>query len=404
MVAMSGTITKRSILDYAHIIRWCLGSDNAPIPKKNVDLELWADALDERKGQTKRADPGALRILCNQEEDDLWDSDVRSAARMAYRRRLVETPGVVVTSESPIDASIIIQAASPPTSTVVDQAFQTLRNKWLTPDGWPLADGLEVYRHAREMALGFFYIWDPRPPRDWMAARSDWCAVARAILTRSKTYDSEGQLKTAILDGTFDHPNADVAAHFLAEWLDIQDSFIPNTVPVWLDDSVLKHAAAWLNKNPPGIAWTEHTWFARELSKLSGCAYYGRKAQTDDGQPITKQDPSRSMICSIASCRTGQNLQAWSRNYILSPPPNALQTEQLMGRTHRDGQKADTVTFDIAMFCAEHVGAFWQSMRDADFTYTTTGSPQKLLLADHNIPTADDLMQRQDARWHKTSK
>jgi len=396
-VAMSGTVTKRSILDYTHILRWCL--DSPPIPKAYTELEAWADALDERKGQTKRADPGALRVLCNDEEDTLWKTEPRRAARLAYRRRLVETPGVVATKETPIDASITMRAVEAPESNEVDEAFHGLRSLWETPDGWPIADGLAMFRHARELALGFFYVWDPRPPMPWLEARRAWCAYVRKVLKHSRKLDSESQVRSYVqkqLEGR----TITEGPELLLAWLEVRDTFEPNTVPVWIDDSVIDLCAEWLDRTG-GIAWTEHRCFAERLAEKSGYDYYGRKGLNAERQPIEAADPKMPLIASIASNSTGRNLQAWHKNLIASMPANGMQTEQLMGRTHRDGQTADEVTFDVLVTCAEHVGAFWQAKRDSEFVFDSTGSPQKILVADIDVPTATDLAYRSGARWDK---
>lgn len=384
MIVMSGTITKRSLHDYVHLIRWALKTD-VPLPDGYTDLELWADALDERKGMLRRADPGAFRALCNAEEDRMWPTNPREYARRAYRRRLIDTSGVIATQETSVDASIVVKHVDPPASPAIDAAFDHMRKNWETPDGWPLADALQVYRHSRELALGFYYKWDPRPPRAWLDARKNWCAFVRSVLSRSRSLDSELQVKR-------EHPNAPE----LQTWLDVKDSFKPNTVPVWLDTSVLDLCAKWLNDND-GILWTEHIHFAERLSKMTGVPYYG-SGNVGDAE---KHPAGKSMILSIEAGREGLNLQAWSANFLASPPPNGERWEQLLGRTHRDGQQADEVSFDVACFSIEQCEAFWQARRDAEYVAASLGSPQKLLVADYSFPTTDDVVVLGGGRWRK---
>lgn len=62
-VAMSGTMIKDSLRNFAHLIRWSLGAENAPIPQTEGELDEWADALDERVNPMQRARPGALLDL-----------------------------------------------------------------------------------------------------------------------------------------------------------------------------------------------------------------------------------------------------------------------------------------------------------------------------------------------------
>jgi hypothetical protein len=381
-VGMSGTITKRSILDFAHVLRWTHAEP--PLPGNHTDLELWADALDERKGQLRRADPGALLVFCNDAERA---HEPRKAARLGFRRRLVETPGVVASKETPIDASLVVRALEPKPTPALEAAFERLRYTWETPDGWPIADGLAMFRHARELALGFYYVWNPRPPGNWLDARRAWSAYVRQVLSHSRTIDSELQVRQR--DEHVDECRA---------WLAVRDTFEPRTEPRWIDESVIDYCAAWAKSNG-GIVWVEHVCFGGALSQASGLPYFGRKGLDARGNMIEAH--VGPMIASIASNSTGRNLQAWSSNLITSMPANGMQTEQLFGRTHRDGQLADEVRFDVLTTCAEHVGAFWQARRDADFVFDATGSPQKLLLADHDMPTATSIALRSGALWDK---
>lgn len=384
MIVMSGTIAKRSLHDYAHLIRWALKTD-VPLPDGYNDLELWADALDERKGMLRRADPGALRVLCNTEENQMWPTNPREWARRAYRRRLIDTSGVVSTQETSVDASITVRCVEPPKSTAIDGAFEHLRKNWETPDGWPLADALQVYRHAREIALGFYYKWEPRPPRAWMEARKTWCAFVRETLSHSRALDSELQVKRQF-----------PASRELIAWDAVKHSFKPNTTLVWLDNSVVDYCKNWLNTEI-GILWTEHVLFAKRLSAETGTAYYG-SGNVGDAE---KHSTAKPMILSIEAGREGLNLQGWHSNCIISPPPNGERWEQLLGRTHRDGQEADEVSFDVAGFSIEHVEAFWQARSDAEYVAASLGSPQKLLVADYDFPTSSEVASLGGARWRK---
>lgn len=62
-VAMSGTMIKDSLRNFAHLLRWSLGAENAPIPQTEGELDEWADALDERVPPLQRMKPGALLEL-----------------------------------------------------------------------------------------------------------------------------------------------------------------------------------------------------------------------------------------------------------------------------------------------------------------------------------------------------
>ncbi len=429
--ALSGTVTKRSILDYAHILTWCLPAELLPIPTHHNDLMLWSEALDEKKGDFAPLDPGALEILCVDAADQiLWKTDRQTAARKTFRRRLVETPGVVATNETQVDASIIVRGLKCEMSPAVDEAFDLMRRTWETPDGWSIADPLTFARHARELALGFFYVWDPRPPIEWQQPRKEWHAHVRKVLKSSRKLDSELGVRKAVaaeLEASLPKewrpcareillPPTDVKKRSMSaaqrleysehlkrlaavgetdvkklegwlaalSWKGVQDTFTPNTLPVWIDASACEFAAKWSEKNA-GILWTEHKCVGERLRDEFGLVYYGRKGLDVNGRFIDNHEPKKSLVASRPANSEGRNLQAWSRNFILSLLPNGARNEQLMGRTHRPGQFADEVTFEFLVSCREHLQALDQAMNDARYIEHSTGSPQKLLLAAHDV-------------------
>lgn len=396
--AMSGTIMNRSLRECAHLMRWSLKPLKAPIPAGMSEVEDWADATDEKPNQPDEAQrkirPGALTVLCTAEER--LERNQVSAVRKALRRRFVETPGIVATAEGQLGSSLTIQGLETDVSPKVDEAFQTLRTTWTTPDGWPISDPMTLWRHARELALGFFYRWDPRPPEDWLNARKDWAATCRHILTTNRRdLDSELQVINAVDAGQYPE-----AVQALAEWRKFKPQFVPNTVPVWLDDSVIDTAARWA-QSAPGIIWTEHVAFAERLVWRTNLDYYGQKGLNRLGRPIEQHDPGASLIASVASNGEGRNLQAWNRNLIVSCLTSGKAWEQLLGRTHRDGQNADEVTADVILTCLEHVLAFEQARRDARYLEEITGQNQKLNFADIVVPSPEDVMFRTGPRWTK---
>jgi hypothetical protein len=442
--AFSGSATKRSILDYAHILAWCLPEKLFPLPTNHRDLTLWSDALDEKKDSVKKVDPGGLEILCvDQADRQLWLTDRVKAARHVFRRRMVETPGVVATHESSIDSTLIVRGVAVGLGPEVDDAFADLRELWETPDGWTIPDGVTFARHARELALGFYYIWDPRPPVDWQSARADWHKYVRSVLKHSRTHDSEKQVRNWVLtearkllpEGLHKlavelatpprhhekrtlntRQRSEAGAHLvqvllagarkpedvegptkLFAWKGIQDTFEPNTVPVWIDSAACSFATEWA-REAPGIIWVEHRCVGERLEREFGLTYYGRKGLNARGQFIDDHDPKQSLVASRPANGEGRNLQKWSRNLIMSLLPNGARNEQLLGRTHRPGQTADEITFEFLVSCVEHLEGFEQAMKDARYIEHSTGAPQKLLLA--TVDVDEKRLRGAGPRWN----
>jgi len=396
-IVLSGTLTGRTLRNYAHLLKWALKAEHFPLPDHYTEIEDWAEVLDTRTISSGGvpAMPGALMLLCTPEER--ISEDPTLAVRAAYKRRLTETPGVVSTGEGALGCSLMVQNLEIAVSPKVDDAFQVLRYTWTTPDGWPISEPMTLWRHARELALGFYYRWDPRPPDSWLLPRKDWAAWCRKILTENRrNLDSELQVVNAVDAGFY--PDA---KHALDEWRRVKPSFVPNTVPVWIDDSVLNACARWAHEHP-GIVWCEHVAFAEALAKKTNLSYYGRGGLDSQGNDVERHPPDQSLIASMGSVGEGRNLQAWCRNLITSCPTSGIQAEQVLGRTHRPGQLADEVTFDVLTTSIEHVLAFEQARRDAREEEQRTGLSQRLNFADIVFPTVEEIcMTHRGPRWIK---
>ncbi len=392
----SGTIMDRSVLEFAHILFWSLKGDS-PIPIDENELSDWSFAIDEKVEERRRYRPGALEKLVAPEDKDLPEL---TRIRRGFQRRLVETPGVVASTGSGerVNCSIRVNAITYPMKPITDQHFARLRAELKTPDeDWDV-EPVDVWRHARELALGFHMIWDPRPPEEWRNARSAWFSYVRRVLSRSHTIDSPHQAELAILDGTLRGEGAEL----LARWGEIEPTFIPNPVPVWHDDSAIKVAAKWMRKKgPAGIVWTSHRPFATRLAEVTGAPYFGQKGRSEDGTFIEDAPEGTTIIASIDACSEGLNLQfKWSRLLYTAIEESPTLLQQSAARVHRPRQKADEVSIDILLGCLEHAKAWRNVLANARAVQDTTGAEQKILLADVEWwPTDFEIDSFPGARW-----
>lgn len=371
-VALSGTITKRSLRDYAHILQWCLGAAHMPLPVHWAELESWAAALDQDADEDS-THFGALIHLCAE-----GDAQDLPGIRSAYRRRLTETWGVISTPDKAVDCSLVISRDVIKLPDHLRAAIQQTKATWTTPNGEAFADAFSLYRHVRELLLGLFYLWDPAAPREWLDARKSWASLCRAILQHNnRRLDSELQVTNAVDQGFY--PEATQA---LADWRAVKNTFTPRTIPVWLDDTVLNHVAAELQKHPGTICWIEHVHFGLRLARMTGLSYYQAQGLDERGRSIEDAPAGVSLLASIESNKEGRNLQRFSRNYFVSMLGDGQRTEQMLGRTHRQGQKEDEVTAKILITGPEHEDAIEKALAQARYTHETLGQAQKLLIAD----------------------
>jgi len=372
VVAMTGTVTKRSVRDYAHIVGWSLGAAASPLPNGWNELDSWSYALDppSRAEIERGEDERPVGALCDLPGD---------GARDGYRRRLTETFGVVSTKETAIDIPILIDRFRPPVPHAIRLAVEQMRETWATPDDMVFTDAPALWRHCRELALGFYYRWRDPPPKPWLDARRAWSSAAREIHTHGKRgLDTILQISNAIDAGLYPE-----ASEPLRAWRAIEGVYKPVTVPVWVDDYVIDALASDALSGPPTWYWTEHTAFAIRLAERTGLPYYGPGASTQEGRSILDHPRGSSGILSYHSCREGLDLQYVARNFFtFTPADGPDRFEQALGRTHRDGQEADEVIVRIVSTCQEHEKALDTLIRDAQYIQQTTGQQQKVLIAD----------------------
>jgi len=146
----------------------------------------------------------------------------------------------------------------------------------------------------------------------------------------------------------------------------------PPTVAVWIDDYLVRDAVAWAcAQDDPAILWYQSRAVESRLREL-GVPVYG----------AGHNPPKQGHLCgmSIRAHGVGKNLQhGWRTQLVLEPPSSGNVWEQLLGRTHRPGQEADSVQ----AYMYQHTEAFQQAIakarEDALYIQDTTGSRQKLV-------------------------
>lgn len=361
LVGMSGTITSKSLMDFAHLITMILRK-NSPVPTSFPEQLDWAAAIDVLDTEERRMAPGALMQLCERGEH----------VRSGFRRRLTDTRGCVATSEGAIGTSLIIRRVSVELDSQVRAVIDKTRETWSLGDE-EYEDALTHARALRQLATGFYYKWVwPAGKRDseWITARAEWHKEMREFLTRRARpgMDSPLLLAQAAASGRWE-------AEKWKAWDAVRNRPQPHVVAVWVSDFFVKDAIARARMSEvPTILWYEHKALGEAISESGGFPLY------DSGTDPTDAT-ARIIVCSIRAHGTGKNLQRYSHNLVLNWPPGGAVVEQLVGRTHRPGQEADEVTVDWYGHVDELQDAFVSSMKDAWYIQETQGAAQKLCYA-----------------------
>lgn len=367
LLALSGTVTSRSLLDFWHILAATHGYQ-MPLPTKRSECALWARAVDEKV--EVRARPGALRLFLRPGEPPTTEG-----AREAVGRRWRNTPGVVYRETTGVGASITLRCVAPSVPPGARPVLRALERDGIDPNGEEEARSADIWRHRRTLVLGFAYVWKDPPPEPWRLARRRWNRQLRQVLEMGDPrYDTELQITNAVRRGEMDD-------RLYRAWEAIRDSASSETEPRWYGDETLDYVIRAAQKRDPSLIWVEHQAFGERLAQLSGWPYYRDGGRDKLGNFIEDHDPdSGHAILSIAANKDGRNLQAWHSNIFTGVMPQGLDWDQALGRTHRRGQKADEVTGLI--LCTRQGLDLEQALSDARYQRAMTGAPHKLLLAD----------------------
>ncbi len=366
--AWSGTLTNKSLKDYAHLSANCL-KKGSPLPVHWATVEEWAGCLDANPRGIP-APVGSLSRICH-------GSDT---PREGFRKRLVETPGVVATDESAIGTGLYILERKVEVPQTVERMLQELRDTGERPDGERFVEDIQIHMCARQLASGFWYRWVyPRGESDakikkWLEVRKNWHKELREKLKQSKPHLDSPLLctKAAIrfAEG-YDGPLPTWDSNYWPEWKEVRLTVRPETEAVWVSDYLIQDV---LKCEKGSLVWYEHDAFGKALSKELPTFGPG-----DDG--ILSEDGSQTVAVSIRAHGTGKNLQAFSGNVLSNYPSAHAAWEQLLGRTHRPGQKADEVLVSLYRHTPELRKAFDTAMEYARYAHQTLGGAQKLLYA-----------------------
>lgn len=288
---------------------------------------------------------------------------------------------------------------------VVD-ALHALMTTWTRPDGEELTTGLDVHRCAKELSAGFYYHWIwPRGESEdvrakWLSVRKEWHREMREKLKQSREFmDSPLLLVRAAIRWHDGYTHIDKVTHERSEfpphskngpqptwdsqvwpeWKAVRDTAKPETEGVWIDDWLARDAADWVLSGPGGICWYEHYVFGRRVAELARAPLFGAGNEASLG--LLGEDGTRSIVASIRAHGTGKNLQMFARNLMGNMLSDAAAFEQLLGRTHRQGQLADEVTVEVYRHVPVVIEALSKARMLAEYIESTMGGSQKLLRA-----------------------
>jgi hypothetical protein len=380
-VVMSGTLLNKTFADLAHLADWAL-EEGSPLPNNARDVETF-DAV--TTGEANSYQYSQFNPLMQ------WGDKPREA----IYNRLRATKGVVLTTDDVVPASLRLCTkrlkvpqelqdaitncfeSGPMSDTLtklgVDfdlEAISASQHLWDDTDQFAL-------RALGQMLTGCLYYWewpDNTPDDEWLLARKEWRRAVRMIREMDlDDFDSPYLIES----GFYGLPQdiQDVFERAYHAWQEVKDRPEPPRRAVWVSDYIVNDIKGWTAKQTrPYVLWVDNVKLGERLSEELAIPYYGGGVEPDTSH-------AHNCLMSIKSHGTGKNLQLWDLNYVISPIADPNTWEQLLARTHRNGQLSDEV--DVCVYNHSIFGSsLSNATRRAKVISDVTGQPQRIVYAD----------------------
>lgn len=385
-IPMSGTITRNSLLDYWHLISRATGDKN-PLPKTFAQTCSWEEVIGVVGDYPvyKIRDLEFLAGWYGEQIQQLPQARGISFYREAIKYRIQSSPMVNATADQSCDASIEIETIPLTPGKVLKDAIKTLGESWVDPNGDEIADQIVFNQRNAQLHSGFFYrlVWPEGTP-EWMIhaheAKNELLSEMRSWFKGGlrKGHDTP-MLVFKSLKARSEYVRKLQPAYDL--WHRILNGREPHKrdqILEWVDPFKITAAVSWARKEKIGIIW--YKWDAvGELlrDKIPGAEY------CPAGCKEVKLLQEKVLICSIAH-GVGKNLQHHNKQLFVDVPRAGLDWEQNLGRTHRQGQKEDTVFADVLIGGSHDDKGLCNSIEQARYLDQTGSGAQKLLIADYS--------------------
>jgi len=415
-VGLSGTITDKTLRDYWHLIKFALG-DQSPLPRYASEVNDWAAAIDSGAFES----PAAQRVLTKLRDwaaarDRLnlsaYTND-QAGLRRAYQLRMNTSPGVVSTGLAEIGTALVLADLGelPPPNEALADLVTKVETLWETPNGDEIEHAIHAAKWLYELSAGFYneLTW---PEVETFARRRGIDPIeAEVVLGAAKAHHSAGQeyaralrswikkharpgLDTPFLIGSeMSRSGADAVGADLfdlwAAWKGLDFDSRPDRdsravrVCSYKIDAAVKWAQAQA-QDKGAILWVYHQeigrWLAQELLRAGLPVLHCPAGPAHNAAITDPRNVDKLVVASLKAHGTGKNLQHFQHQLFVQWPRNARLAEQVLGRTHRNGQEADELVVATMNATVFDRMAFAACLGDALYIHQSTGNRQKLIL------------------------
>ncbi len=409
----SGTLEDKSIEDTQFLAAYTLGT-GSPLPLDPVEAKRWTQVFDPvRRPDRSSSTAKELQLAFAGEEfddesiEDLLVEGPERKLREGYQKRRVETLGVISASASSINAAIYFGerkiAKIPPK---VREALAGVRDEWKRPDGEVFTEKVEEIACARQVACGFYSYWAfPKHPCSCKSGlvRCDQCLLIDEWYEKRKKFNKELRDQLLLGEANLDSRKLceEAAERYWQSppyrgelpkwqslawpaWRDVEKRVDYVERVHWIDDYVARDAAEW-GLSHRGVVWVDSIALGQKIAEISGLTYHGGGPGGE--AKLKAERGERSIIVSMNAFGSGTDgLQyLYSEQLITETPAGNKTVEQLLGRLHREGQRADVVSTEGYFHVPEFRDALRNVTTRAEFNFAMTGNRQKILCADMDL-------------------
>ncbi len=426
VVPLSGTITKKSIADYAHLAQAAL-REASPLPISAAAVGEFSNVIDAgamTRGDARREFQSLLQWGLDRGLK-LTDSPAhlthQEIFREAFRFRMNSAPGIIATSDQSVGCSLILRWREPKMPD--DEAGTKMRQMMTdvvtldeTPDGDAIDWSIHRFKWLYELSSGMYNSLFWPAPLDLATRRGITEPEAEALIQAAqahhallqiyhkqlKMYLDSGHIPScdspmlvggwikrkleAMANGT-EYKGPDIPDRVCGAWKDAHEAYYDDlpereSKPVRVCDYRIQAAVEWAKEAKSGIIWYYHRDVGAWLSEyLTAAGIKHSYAPAGDNVSIYNEG---IVIASMTAHGIGKNLQHQCQQLFLEWNRGADKLEQILGRTHRAGQLADEVTADVFCVNGFDLAMFNATLSDADYIQSSTGQSQKLCFANYS--------------------
>lgn len=404
-VVMSGSFTRQSPEDYHKLMTWVLGP-RSPLPRLVIDTQTWSSALESKASERpldrdtlasmKPLVQWAVKTLPNDFDRPKWD--VRTI-RMAYQARYRTAPGVVKSYEGQgikTGLEIVNYRCREPNAQLQD-LLTTLDDDWVTPDGDQKNFAVEILECARQLSAGFYlrHYWKRGQPGVQTAIeafelRKEYDVILRDFLKSPRARSMALHVPHAVgnlmrREGAI--PNWQHMYDAWRAWKKVYRKDLPrrSVKAIRVDPYKVKAVVRWAREHEDtgGIIWIHHTefgdWIVEALIEAGMKPH--RKVSGDTWQAGDASD-GKLVVASSGAFGQGKNLQHYSHQILAQWCRTAPRMQQLLGRLHRQGQEAESVTAHTLLVTDYDHQQAYATLLDTIYDKQTHGGDRKLLIAE----------------------